>query len=148
MSAQSCPSLCDPINRGLPGSTVHGFSQQEYSGELPFPSPWHLPNSGIKPSSPGSPEWQADSLLQSHWIEQSFYQKCRQAVLGRYGGGNLSGPSDQSSLCVPCSLQGPASIYSPLAFESTCQRTIGAVTLSNKLGPAAHCLQNQTHKCR
>lgn len=87
-------------------------------------------------------------FVEDLFLEQSFYQKCLQAVLGMYVGGNLSGPSDQSPLCLPCSLQGPASIYSPLAFESTCQRTIGAITLSNKLGPAAHCLQNQTHKCR
>ena len=29
-----------------------GFSQQEYWSELPFPSPGHLPNPGIKPVPP------------------------------------------------------------------------------------------------
>ena len=40
-----------------------GFLRQEYWSGLPFPSPRHLPNPGIKPVSPA---WQADSLLLSH----------------------------------------------------------------------------------
>ena len=32
-----------------------GFSKQEYWNGLPFPSPEHLPDSGIKPVSPMSP---------------------------------------------------------------------------------------------
>ena len=35
------------------------FSRQEYWSGLPFPSPGHLPNPGIKPRSPAL---QADSL--------------------------------------------------------------------------------------
>ena len=37
-----------------------GFSRQEYWSGLPCPSPGDLPYPGIKP---GSPTWQADSLL-------------------------------------------------------------------------------------
>ena len=37
-----------------------GFIRQEYWSRLPFPSPVDLPDAGIKP---GSPAWQADSLL-------------------------------------------------------------------------------------
>ena len=37
-----------------------GFSRQEYSTELPFPSPGFPPNLGIEP---GSPALQADSFL-------------------------------------------------------------------------------------
>ena len=44
----------------LPGSSVHGFSKQEYWSGLPFPSPGDLPNPGIKPASPALQE---DSLL-------------------------------------------------------------------------------------
>jgi len=33
-----------------------GFSRQESSGGLPFPSPGDLPDSGIKRKSPVSPE--------------------------------------------------------------------------------------------
>ena len=36
------------------------FSKQEYWSQLPFPSPGDLSNPGIEP---GSPTWQADSLL-------------------------------------------------------------------------------------
>ena len=34
-----------------PGSSVHGFSRQEYWSRLPFPPPGDLPNPGIKPMS-------------------------------------------------------------------------------------------------
>ena len=44
----------------LPGSSVLGFSRQEYWSVLPFPSPGDLPNPGIDPRSP---TLQADSLL-------------------------------------------------------------------------------------
>ena len=58
---QSCPTLCDPIDCSLPGSSVHeGFLRQEFWSGLPFPSPEDLPNPGIEP---GSPALQADSLL-------------------------------------------------------------------------------------
>ena len=33
--------LCDPMNCSLPGSSIHGFSRQEYWSGLPFPSPMH-----------------------------------------------------------------------------------------------------------
>ena len=38
-SLQSCPTLCDPIDGSLPGSSVPGFSRQENWSGLPFPSP-------------------------------------------------------------------------------------------------------------
>ena len=37
--AQSCPILCDPMDRSPPGSLSMGFSRQEYWSGLPFPSP-------------------------------------------------------------------------------------------------------------
>ena len=36
-----------------------GFSRQKYWSQLPFPSPWDLPDPGIEP---GSPALQADAL--------------------------------------------------------------------------------------
>ena len=39
--AQSCPTLSDPMDCSLPGSSVHGFSKQEYWGGVPLPSPLH-----------------------------------------------------------------------------------------------------------
>ena len=49
----------DPMDGSLLGSSIMGFSRQEYWSGLPFPSPGDLPDSGIKP---GSPVLQADSL--------------------------------------------------------------------------------------
>ena len=56
---QPCPTLCDPMNCNLSGSSVHGFSRQEYWSGLPFPSPGDLPDAGIEP---GSPTLQENSL--------------------------------------------------------------------------------------
>ena len=39
-----------------------GFSQQEYWSRLPCPPPGHLPDPGIKPTSPVSPALQVDFL--------------------------------------------------------------------------------------
>ena len=38
-AAQSCPTLSDPMDCSLPGSSVHGFSRQEYWSGVPLPSP-------------------------------------------------------------------------------------------------------------
>ena len=55
--AQSCPTLCDPMDCSPPPSM--GFSRQEYWSGLPFPSPGDLPDPGIKARSPAL---QADAL--------------------------------------------------------------------------------------
>ena len=58
--AQSCLTLCDPMDDGPPDSSDMEFSMHEYWSGLPFPPPGNLPDPGIKP---GSPALQADSLL-------------------------------------------------------------------------------------
>ena len=40
-SLQSCPTLCDPIDRSLQAPPSLEFSRQEYWSGLPFPSPTH-----------------------------------------------------------------------------------------------------------
>ena len=51
--AKSCPTLCDPMDHRLPGSSLSmEFSGQEYWSGLPFPSPGDFPDPGIKPTSP------------------------------------------------------------------------------------------------
>ena len=51
--SQSCPTLCDPMDSNLHQALPSmGFSRQQYWSGLPFPSPWNLPNPGIKPRSP------------------------------------------------------------------------------------------------
>ena len=49
--AQSCPTLCDPMDCRLPGSSVHGIFQGRVLDELPFPSPVDLPDPGMEPRS-------------------------------------------------------------------------------------------------
>ena len=51
--AQSCPTLCNPMDCSPPGSSAEGeFCRQEDWRALPFPSPGNLPNTGIDPMSP------------------------------------------------------------------------------------------------
>ena len=57
--AQSCLTLCDPIDCSLTGSSICGIFQAGM-GSQPFPYPVDLPDPGIEP---GSPVLQADSLL-------------------------------------------------------------------------------------
>ena len=73
--AQSCLTLCDPMNYSLPGSSVHGISQARIWIGLPFPSPGtHLLH------------WQAGSLPLSHqgsprileWVAYPFSSGCSQ----------------------------------------------------------------------
>ena len=45
--AQPCPTLCDPRDCDLPGSSAHGVLQARILGGLPFPSPGDLPSRGI-----------------------------------------------------------------------------------------------------
>ena len=37
--AQSCPTLSDPMDCSLPGSSVHGIFQADYWSGVPLPSP-------------------------------------------------------------------------------------------------------------
>ena len=41
--AQSCPTLSDHVDCSLSGSSVHGFSRQEYWSGVPLPSPTEEP---------------------------------------------------------------------------------------------------------
>ena len=55
LHAQSCPTLHNPMDRSLPGSSVHGISQASILEWLPFPFPEDFPDPGIEPRSPVSP---------------------------------------------------------------------------------------------
>ena len=61
-SLQSCPTLWDPMNCSPPGSSVMGFSRQEYWRGLPCPPPEDLPDSGMDPMSLRHLHLQAGSL--------------------------------------------------------------------------------------
>ena len=53
-SLQFCPTLCDPWTIALQAPLSMGFPRQEYCSGLPLPSPGHLPDPGIKLTSPMS----------------------------------------------------------------------------------------------
>ena len=55
MCAQSCPTLCNPMDCRPPGSSVYGIFQAGILGRIAFPPPGDLPNPRIKPMSPVSP---------------------------------------------------------------------------------------------
>ena len=85
--AQLCPTLCDPVDCRLPGS-----SGQEYWGGLPFPSAEAVRDPGIKPGSSTLP---ANSLL-SEPPGKPFSLKCQLntgvdsvAASSRFGGHNV-----------------------------------------------------------
>ena len=54
--AESCLTLCNPMDCSPPGSSIHGIlSRQEYWSGLPCPSPGDLPNPRTEPMSLMSP---------------------------------------------------------------------------------------------
>ena len=57
--AQSCPTLCDPMDCSLPGPSAHGNFRQEYWNLLLFSYLGNLPDPGIEPTYPAL---QADLL--------------------------------------------------------------------------------------
>ena len=57
--AQSCLTLCDPVDCNLPGSSVHGILQARILEWVAISFPEDLPNPEIEP---GSPTLQADAL--------------------------------------------------------------------------------------
>ena len=66
---QLCPTLVTPWTAARQAPLSMGFSKQKYWSELPFPPPGDLPNPGTEP---GSPAWQADSLLTEPAGKPSF----------------------------------------------------------------------------
>ena len=57
--AQSCPTLCDPVDCSLPRSSVHGIFQARLVEWIAISFPGDLPNPGIEP---GSSTLEADAL--------------------------------------------------------------------------------------
>ena len=56
---QSCPTLCDPMDYSLPGSSVYRIFQARILEWVAITFPEDLPDPGIEP---GSPALQADFL--------------------------------------------------------------------------------------
>ena len=65
-SAQSCPTVCNPMEYSPPGSSVDGISEARNMEWVATSSSGDLPNPEIKPASPVSHAWQVDSLPLRH----------------------------------------------------------------------------------
>ena len=77
---QWCPTLCDPMDCSLPGSSVRGTLQARVL-EWVAVSPGDLPNPGIEP---GSPALQADALP-SEPPGKTGIRQCIMGEILRYG---------------------------------------------------------------
>ena len=65
--AESCPTLCDPMDCSLPGFSVHRISQTRILEWVAMPlPPGDLPKPETEPWPPASPALQVDSLPLSH----------------------------------------------------------------------------------
>ena len=69
LMAQSCPTLCDPMDSSPPGSSLHGISQARILKWVAFPG--DLPDPGLNPSLLCLLLWQADSLPLHHLLDFS-----------------------------------------------------------------------------
>ena len=84
--AQSCLTLCDPMDCSPPGSSVHGISKQEYWSELPFPPPGDLPNPGIERTSLPSPALAGGFFTtRATWEAQFTNSNCTSGGLKQLG---------------------------------------------------------------
>ena len=73
--AESCRTLCDPMDCSLPGSSVHGISRQEYWSGVPLPSP-HCSLDSSNPWYPYLAQGLCTSWLLILWgSAQSFFSK-------------------------------------------------------------------------
>ena len=116
--SQSCPTLCDPMDCSLPGSSVRGDSPGKNTEVDAMLSSRGSFNPGIEPRSPAL---QADSLLPSGFLSSSDSKESACIAgdpdsipgLGRSPGGGhgnplqyscLENPHGQRSLvgCSPC----------------------------------------------
>ena len=89
-SLLSCPTLCNPMDCGRSGLSVHGISQARILEWIP--SPGHLPDPGIEPASSVSPAlagrffttsatWEAHLAYRSHEMVNKYCQKDKEKSL-------------------------------------------------------------------
>ena len=76
--AQSCLTLCGPMDCSPPGSSFHGSFQARIGIGMSFPIPGDPPNTGMEPASLVSQAWQASSLQLSRlgspsWVAVLFH---------------------------------------------------------------------------
>ena len=78
LRAQSCPTLCDPMDCSPSGPSVHGSFHTRILA--PFPPPGDLPDPGIKTVSPVSPAL-ADGFFTSEPPGEPIAQGTRLNIL-------------------------------------------------------------------
>ena len=80
--AQSCLTLCEPMDCSPPDSLSMGFSRKEYWSRLPCPPPGNLPDPSTEPRSPAL---QADSLPSESpgksYVHIKLVHKCSQKFI-------------------------------------------------------------------
>ena len=81
--AQSCPTRCDPMDCGTPGSSVHGISLARILQWIS--SPEDLPDTGIVPASLVSPALAGRFFITSATVEARWWKRwlfiCQKWVL-------------------------------------------------------------------
>ena len=65
----------------LPGSSVHGFSRQEYWSGMPFPTPGDLANPGIEPAAPAAPVLAGGFLYHQHHLGSPSFPHLNQYII-------------------------------------------------------------------
>ena len=76
MHAQSCLTLCNPLNCNTQAPLSMEFSRQEYWTGLRFPASGDLSDPGMEPTSPMSPALKADSLPAEPSGKKSISKGC------------------------------------------------------------------------
>ena len=112
---QSYRTLCNPMDCSSPGSSVQGFSKQEYWSGEPGPPSENLPDPGIKPESHTSPALEGGFFTTSAtWEAYSNHTKSLQSCP------TLWDPIDGSppGSAVPGILQGRTLEWVAISFSS------------------------------
>ena len=114
--AQSCPTLCDPMDVVYQVSPSMGFSRQEYRSGLPFPSPGDLPDTGV--------------------VVHTFLGSLLQSRCGE--GGSLQ--TNNTGMCSQClSHTGPAPAHRACALPVHTAQALGC-SAGNRPRPALGCM--------
>ena len=107
-SLQLCPTLCDPMDCCLPGSSVHGILQARILEWVAMPPPGDFPSPGFEPASLASPVLQVDSLPteppgkpQVVYMHTKFWNLASQIKSQSWGSSVIKWPSTRPIYLAP-----------------------------------------------
>ena len=117
------PTLYNPMDSSLPGSSVHGFSRQVYWSGLPCPSPRNLLNPGIEPRSTALQvdSWPSEPSMKLLTLVRQFSHSIMSDSLWPHG-------LQHTRLLYPSSTPGACSNLCPLS--QWCHLTISSSVIS------------------